>query len=93
LGISSVVWCIGFQPDFAWLDLPVFNGRGQPGHSRGVSPYPGVYFLGLPWLYTWGSGRFSGVSRDAAHLCTRITEYRTAGAARRTAEVEETASA
>ena len=71
-GITSVIWCIGFQPDFTWLDAPVFNGRGQPGHVRGVTALAGLYFLGLPWLHTWGSGRFSGVARDARHLAERI---------------------
>ena len=33
---------------------------------------PGVYFLGLPWLHTWGSGRFSGVARDAQYLADYI---------------------
>jgi hypothetical protein len=28
-----VIWCIGFAPDFAWLDAPVFNGRGHPQHA------------------------------------------------------------
>eukprot|EP01037_Dinobryon_pediforme_P026171 gene26171-28598_t len=67
-GITSIVWCIGFAPDFRWLDVPVFNGRGQPKHHRGVTPYPGLSFLGLPWLHTWGSGRFSGIARDAEYL-------------------------
>ena len=71
-GITSVIWCIGFQPDFGWLDVPVFNGRGQPGHVRGVTAQPGLYFLGLPWLHTWGSGRFSGVARDALYLAEQI---------------------
>lgn len=71
-GITSVIWCIGFQPDFGWLDVPVFNGRGQPAHARGVTQHPGVYFLGLPWLHTWGSGRFSGVARDALYLAEQI---------------------
>jgi putative flavoprotein involved in K+ transport len=71
-GIASVVWCIGFQPDFKWLDAPVFNGRGQPGHVRGVTAVPGLYFVGLPWLHTWGSGRFSGVARDAMFLAEQI---------------------
>ena len=78
--ITSVVWCIGFQPDFGWLDAPVFNGRGQPGHVRGVTALPGLYFIGLPWLYTWGSGRFSGVARDALYLAEQI-EARCATAA------------
>jgi putative flavoprotein involved in K+ transport len=71
-GITSVVWCVGFRTDYSWLDLPVFNGRGQPSHVRGVTPVPGIYFLGLPWLYTWGSGRFSGVARDAEYLAEYI---------------------
>jgi putative flavoprotein involved in K+ transport len=67
-GITSVVWCIGFTPDFSWLDAPVFNGRGYPAHKRGITPLPGLYFVGLPWLHTWGSGRFSGVARDAEYI-------------------------
>jgi putative flavoprotein involved in K+ transport len=73
-GITSVVWCIGFSPDFAWVDAPVFNGRGAPVHLRGVTNEPGLYFLGLPWLHTWGSGRFSGVARDAEFLSEAIAQ-------------------
>ena len=75
-GITSVVWCIGFQPDFRWVEAPVFDGRGHPGHVRGVTQQPGLYFLGLPWLHTWGSGRFSGVARDALYLAERIDALR-----------------
>ncbi len=71
-GIGAIVWCIGFTPDFAWVDLPVFTGRGHPSHVRGVTGQPGLYFLGLPWLHTWGSGRFSGVARDARFLAEQI---------------------
>jgi putative flavoprotein involved in K+ transport len=77
-GIGSIVWCIGFTPDFSWLDAPVFNGRGYPAHTRGVTPVDGIYFVGLPWLYTWGSGRFSGVARDAEHVVNRVSTYREA---------------
>jgi putative flavoprotein involved in K+ transport len=82
-GVASVIWCIGFRPDFGWLDAPVFNGRGQPVHARGVTREPGLYFLGLPWLHTWGSGRFSGISRDADFLSQRIVESLAAGACNR----------
>ena len=66
--IRTVVWCTGYQSDFSWIEVPVFDGKGYPGHDRGVTTVWGLYFLGLPWLYTWGSGRFSGVARDAAYL-------------------------
>jgi putative flavoprotein involved in K+ transport len=71
-GIGTIIWCIGFHPDFSWVDAPVFNGRGNPVHTRGVTRHPGLYFLGLPWLHTWGSGRFSGVARDAQFLAGQI---------------------
>jgi putative flavoprotein involved in K+ transport len=73
-GITSIIWCIGFTPDFTWVEAPVFTGRGHPGHQRGVTAQPGLYFLGLPWLYTWGSGRFSGVARDAQYVVARIAD-------------------
>lgn len=79
-GIAAVVWCIGFRPDFSWVNAPVFNGRGQPVHTRGVTGQPGLYFLGLPWLHTWGSGRFSGVARDAEHLAAHVVALAGAGA-------------
>lgn len=85
-GITSIIWCIGFRPDFSWLDAPVFNGRGDPKHHRGVTGVPGVYFLGLPWLHTWGSGRFSGVARDAAFVADRIVERLSAVDGRSAAE-------
>ncbi|WP_420390708.1 MSMEG_0569 family flavin-dependent oxidoreductase [Marinobacter sp.] len=71
-GITSIVWCIGFRPDFGWLDAAVFNGEGHPKHYRGVTNQPGLYFLGLGWLHTWGSGRFSGVGKDAEYLAEKI---------------------
>lgn len=80
-GITSIVWCIGFQPDFSWVDVPVFNGRSYPGHRRGVTEQPGLYFLGLPWLHTWGSGRFSGIARDAEYLVAELSRRRELGVA------------
>ncbi|MBA56565.1 MAG: FAD-dependent oxidoreductase [Pseudomonadales bacterium] len=71
-GISDVIWCIGFRPDYQWLDVPVFNGKGYPTHERGVTGFPGLYFIGLPWLYTWGSGRFSGIDQDACYVVEQI---------------------
>lgn len=75
-GVTAVVWSTGFFRDHRWIEVPVFDGRGYPTHDRGVTSCPGLYFLGLPWQYTWGSGRFAGVARDAGHLIERITAAR-----------------
>ena len=66
--IHTIIWSMGYRSDYRWIELPVFDGKGYPGHQRGVTGVPGIYFLGLPWQYTWGSGRFSGVAADARFL-------------------------
>jgi len=71
-GITSVVWSIGYRADYHWIDVGVFDGRGHPTHHRGVTSASGLYFLGLPWLHTWGSGRFAAIARDAQHLADVI---------------------
>ncbi len=81
--ITSVIWSTGFSADYSWIDLPVFNGRGYPTHHRGVTTMPGLYVLGLPWLWTWGSGRFRGIGDDARYLSEQIV--RTAQAERNVA--------
>ncbi|SFB01033.1 putative flavoprotein involved in K+ transport [Collimonas sp. OK607] len=74
--IVAVIWCVGFRTDFSWIEEPIFDGRGYPGHDRGITRSPGLYFLGLPWQYTWGSGRFSGIARDAAYVAEHIVSLR-----------------
>ena len=80
--IQTVIWSIGYRSDYTWIDLPIFNGKGYPAHERGVTPIAGLYFLGLPWQYTWGSGRFSGVAKDAEFLADRIETRATAASGR-----------
>jgi putative flavoprotein involved in K+ transport len=71
-GITSVVWSVGFRTDYRFVEIPVFDGKGYPVHERGVTTVSGLFFLGLPWLYTWGSGRFSGVAADAEYIAERV---------------------
>lgn len=73
-GITSIVWAIGFRPDYSWIELPAFDGRGHPVFKRGITQVDGLYFIGLPWLNTWGSGRFLGIAEDAEFLAVAIAE-------------------
>ncbi len=74
-GVTSVLWCVGFRADWSWLQVPVLGPSGHPEHERGVSTVPGLGFLGLPWLHTWGSGRFASVGRDAEHLAQAVVAH------------------
>jgi putative flavoprotein involved in K+ transport len=71
-GVTSIVFCAGFVSDFSWVKPDVLDAKGFPRHERGITEVPGLYFIGLPWLHTWGSGRFSGVGRDAEFIAERI---------------------
>lgn len=72
---ANVIWCTGFHPGFAWIDLPVFDEHGAPIHDRGVAAgQAGLYFLGLEFLYALSSTMIQGVGRDAAHIADVIAE-------------------
>lgn len=72
--ISTVIWATGFRMDFAWLQVPVLDAAGYPDQQRGVTKERGLYFLGLNWMHTWGSGRFYHVGRDAEYLSEIIAD-------------------
>ena len=77
LDVANVVWCTGFDPGFSWIDLPVFDADGEPQHERGVvSAQPGLYFVGLHFLYAMSSVMIHGVERDAARIADRISAAR-----------------
>jgi putative flavoprotein involved in K+ transport len=92
-GVSAIVFCAGFGSDFSWVKPPVLDERGFPLHERGVTGIEGLYFIGLPWLHTWGSGRFSGVGRDASYIVERITDLPAAPAGTTESELTEPYSA
>ncbi|MBV9994271.1 MAG: NAD(P)-binding domain-containing protein [Caulobacteraceae bacterium] len=71
--VANIVWCTGFRPGFAWIRLPVFGPAGEPLHERGVAKgQPGLYFLGLDFLYAMSSTMIHGVGRDARRLAEII---------------------
>lgn len=72
--ITSIIWCIGFRPDYSWIDLDIFKDDGYPQHDRGITIDSDVTFIGLPWLHTWGSGRFMDVAKDAEFISAHVTQ-------------------
>ncbi len=78
LGVRNVIWCTGFHPGFSWIDLPV-HAEHEPRHHRGiVETEPGLYFVGLHFLYSLSSTMIHGVGRDAEYVAEAIA-HRTNG--------------
>jgi putative flavoprotein involved in K+ transport len=71
-GVSSVVWCTGSEADLGFLDLPALGPDGRPAHDRGVSPVPGLYFLGLEFQFALASATIQGLDRDARYLLRQM---------------------
>jgi putative flavoprotein involved in K+ transport len=70
--ISTVIWATGFTGDFGWIHLHILDDKGKPIHRGGVSPVPGLYFLGFPWLNARKSGIIYGVGEDARRIASAI---------------------
>ena len=73
-GISTIIWASGYKLDFGWVQIPVLDEVGYPVHQRGVTAFPGLYFLGLPWLYKMKSAILYGIGEDAAFIASAITD-------------------
>ena len=74
--VSTIIWATGYRRDYAWLKIDAFDDDGAPIHQRGVSPEPGIYFLGLPWQSRRGSTFLWGVWHDAKFIADQIAIQR-----------------
>jgi putative flavoprotein involved in K+ transport len=83
LDVANVIWCNGFHPGFDWIHLPVFGSDGALLHKGGVvESQPGLYFVGLTFLYAMSSSMIHGVSRDAARIVRAIEAHLRAASSR-----------
>ena len=74
-GIESVVWATGFRPDLSFLQVPVFDRKGRVVHDGGVTPAPGLYVMGLPFLRRRSSTLIDGAAADARDLAEHLVGH------------------
>jgi putative flavoprotein involved in K+ transport len=70
--VRTIVWATGYRPDFSWLDLPVFDRRGELRHDRGIVDAPGLYVLGLPFLRRRKSSFIHGAEDDVEEISAHL---------------------
>jgi putative flavoprotein involved in K+ transport len=73
-GVTSVIWATGHSFDFSMIRLPIFDVDGYPIQEGGVTRYPGLYFVGLPWLHNARSGLFFGLKEESEYIAAQIAE-------------------
>jgi putative flavoprotein involved in K+ transport len=78
--VTNVIWCTGFSKDTSWIEVPVTGADGWPEQVRGVvKSSPGLYFVGLPFLYALASMAIGGVGRDAEYVAKHIARRAASG--------------
>jgi putative flavoprotein involved in K+ transport len=73
--ISTIIWCTGFTADHSYIKLPVFDKDGKLKHKDGIPEFPGLYFLGYPWLRSRQSPILFGIIVDAEFVVEKIYQY------------------
>ncbi|TGD81600.1 flavin-containing monooxygenase [Hymenobacter wooponensis] len=73
--LAAVVWATGYRPNYSWLHVPqALTVAGAPRHSKGISPVPGLAFLGLDWLTSRRSALMGGAAADARYVVQQLLE-------------------
>jgi putative flavoprotein involved in K+ transport len=74
-GIETIVWATGYRPDLSFVDAGVLDRKGRPVHDGGVTVFPGLYLIGLPFLRRRKSTLIDGAAADARELVAHLTTH------------------
>lgn len=73
--IKTIIWAVGYRPDYSWLEVPIFGRKGMIEHDGGVTPSPGMYLMGAPFLRRRKSALIDGAAADAEDLSAHLETY------------------
>ena len=73
--IKTIVWATGFRRNYAWLQVPVLDTRGEIRHRGGITPAAGLYVIGLYFLRRRKSNFIDGVGADAEALAGHVAMH------------------
>jgi len=72
--INTVIWAMGYTADYSLVKLPLTDEYGFPLQQRGITQYPGLYFVGMNWLSKRKSAILLGVNEDVEHIVAEMTK-------------------
>jgi putative flavoprotein involved in K+ transport len=73
--LATVIWATGFRPDYSWLELPVFDGKGRLRHDGGVVGTAGLYTLGSSFMRRRKSSYIHGAEDDVRDLSAHLVQH------------------
>ena len=73
--IKTIIWAIGYRPDYKWLEVPVLDRKGMVRHDGGLVASPGIYLMGTQFMRRRKSTLIDGVGDDARDLSAHLASY------------------
>jgi putative flavoprotein involved in K+ transport len=71
--VDTIVWATGYRDQTDWVAIPeLIDASGSFVEHRGISPVPGLTFIGRSWQWSRGSAILAGVGDDAAYVAQHL---------------------
>ncbi|HEX7116127.1 MAG TPA: NAD(P)/FAD-dependent oxidoreductase [Steroidobacter sp.] len=72
--IDAVIFATGYEDDATWVDIPGATEGNRFLEHRGISPVPGLYYVGRDWQTSRASGLICGVAYDAESISAHLSK-------------------
>jgi putative flavoprotein involved in K+ transport len=73
--IKTIIWAVGYRPDYKWLELPILDHKGMVRHEGGVVVASGIYLMGTQFMRRRKSTLIDGAGDDARDLSAHLESY------------------
>lgn len=74
---DTVIFTLGYRHEADWMEIGGAAVESEFLETRGVSPVPGIYFVGREWQNCRASALLCGVHRDAAIIASHVKRFLT----------------
>jgi putative flavoprotein involved in K+ transport len=76
--INTIIWAGGYDWDYSFVKLPVFDNDSFPIQNNGVTNSNGLCFVGLPWMPSERTAFLVGISEGSMSVANYISKKRSA---------------
>jgi len=66
--IGIIIWATGYSNDYSLVQLPILDSDNYPIADRGVTNFPGLYFIGMNWMNKFKTGFLMGVGESTKYV-------------------------
>jgi len=74
--IKTIIWAGGYDWDYSFIKIPVFDNERFPIQNNGVTTSRGLCFVGMPWMPSERTAFLVGISEGAKNVADYISGTR-----------------